>query len=328
MRAFGYARPTDPDDAVALVASTPGAAFLAGGTNLVDLMKLGTVQPTMLVDVSALRLDVIETTPDGGLLIGGGVRNSELAAHDDVRRDHPLLAQALLAGASGQVRNMATVAGNLLQRTRCAYFQDVTKPCNKRRAGSGCPARDGDHRNLAVLGTSEACIATHPSDMAVALSALEAIVAVRTPAGVRRLALDELYRLPGDDPTRDTVLEPGWLVESVEVPAPRAGAVATYRKVRDRASFAFAVASLAALIVLSDDGAVQDVRLALGGVAPVPWRARRAEVDLVSRSLDPETIGAAIDHELAAAAPGPQNAFKIPLVHNLVVSTLLGMAAR
>jgi xanthine dehydrogenase YagS FAD-binding subunit len=328
MRAFGYARPTDPDEAVALVSSTSGAVYLAGGTNLVDLMKLGTVQPTMLVDVSALGLDTIETTTGGGLRIGGGVRNSELAAHDDVRRHHPLLAQALLAGASGQVRNMATVAGNLLQRTRCAYFQDVTKPCNKRKVGSGCPARDGDHRNLAVLGGSEACIATHPSDMAVALSALEASVAVRTPAGVRHLPLDDVYRLPGDDPTRDTVLEPGWLIESVEVPAPRAGAVATYRKVRDRASFAFAVASLAALIVPGDDGVVQDVRLALGAVAPVPWRARRAEADLVHHRLDHDTVGAAIDHELAAAAPRPQNAFKVRLVRNLVVSTVLGMVAR
>jgi xanthine dehydrogenase YagS FAD-binding subunit len=327
MKPFAYARPSDAVEAVDLVTSTAGATYLAGGTNLVDLMKLGATRPSMLVDVGGLGFDTIEELTGGGLLIGGTARNSDVAGHSAVRRHHPLLAMALLAGASGQVRNMATVGGNLLQRTRCGYFQDVTKACNKRRPGSGCPARDGDHRNLAILGGSDACIANHPSDMAVALTALDADVIVRTPDGRRTIAIDDLYRLPGDRPDRDTVLEPGWLIEAVEVPAPLPGATVAYRKVRERASFAFGLASLAALVVL-DDERVADVRLGLGAIAQKPWRARAAEAALIGQPLTAATVTAAIDAELAAATPLPDNAFKVPLVRRLVVGTLTAMVER
>jgi xanthine dehydrogenase YagS FAD-binding subunit len=327
MRPFAYARPTDPTEAVDLVTSTDGAAYLAGGTNLVDLMKLGATRPTMLVDVGGLGLDAVDELEGGGLRIGGAARNSDVAGHPAVRQGHPLLAMALLAGASGQVRNMATIAGNLLQRTRCGYFQDATKPCNKRVPGSGCPARDGDHRNLSILGGSVACIANHPSDMAVALAAMDATVLVRTRDGRRVIPIDDLYRLPADRPDRDTVLEPGWLIEAVEVPPPVKGARVAYRKVRERASFAFGLASLAASVVVDGDRTA-DVRLALGAVAPKPWRARTAEAALVDGPLTEETVISAIDAELAAAMPLPDNAFKVPLVRRLVVSTVIGMVGQ
>ena len=218
MRPFGYLVPPDPAAAIAAVTGRPGAAFLAGGTNLVDLMKLGVATPDLLVDVTGLLPGRIEPVPGGGLRIGAGVRNSDLAADPRVRAGFPVLAQAVLAGASGQLRNMATVGGNLLQRTRCLYFQDVTKPCNKRVPGSGCPARAGDHRNLAILGGSPHCVATHPSDMAVALAALDAVVHVEGPAGPRAIPLGDLYRLPGDEPDRETTLERGDLITAVELP--------------------------------------------------------------------------------------------------------------
>ena len=254
--------------------------YLGGGTNLVDLMKLGVETPERLVDVSRLPHDAIEELPGGGLRIGAAVRNSDLAVHPVVRERYPVLSQALLAGASGQLRNLATVGGNLLQRTRCSYFQDVTKPCNKRRPGSGCPAREGEHRNLAILGHSEHCVATHPSDMAVALTALSATVHVHGTAGARTLSMPGFHRLPGDEPQRDTNLEPGDLITAIELRRRRrAAANSTYRKVRERASFSFAVISVAAAIS-ERDGVVEECRIALGGVAHVPWRATEAEAAL------------------------------------------------
>jgi xanthine dehydrogenase YagS FAD-binding subunit len=288
-------------------------------------MKLGVVVPDMLVDVTGLLPDRIERMSGGGLRIGAGVRNSDLAADPRVRAEFPVLAQAVLAGASGQLRNMATVGGNLLQRTRCLYFQDVTKPCNKRTPGSGCPARAGDHRNLAILGGSPHCVATHPSDMAVALAALDAVVHVEGAAGARAVPLSGLYRLPGDEPDRETTLERGDLIIAVEVPALEYAGNSAYRKVRDRASYAFGVASVAAALDVAG-GVVQDVRLALGAVAPVPWRARLAEQVLVGRPATAEWFGRAADAELAAVAPLRDNAFKVTLARNIVVR-MLGVLA-
>src|SRR5581483_11314778 len=281
MKPFRYERAQDAASAVALVSQTAHSGYLAGGTNLVDHLKLGVSQPDVLVDITHLPYDRIEALPDGGIRIGALVRNSDLAADLLIREKFPFLAQALLAGASGQIRNQATIGGNLLQRTRCLYFQDVSKPCNKREPGSGCPARNGIHRDLAILGTSEQCIATHPSDMAVALAALDAVVHVRGTEDTRRLTLDEFYRLPGDDPSRDTNLRPGELVLGIELPAAsRLTRTSGYRKVRDRASYAFAIASVAAAVDVAD-GVVTDVKISLGAVAPRPWRARAAEAALV-----------------------------------------------
>src|SRR5437660_1951938 len=279
MNPFRYERASDASTAVAMLAQAPTAVFLGGGTNLVDLMKLGVAQPELLVDVARLPYDRIELLPDGGVRIGAMVRNSELAADRTIRTRYPMLTQALLAGASGQLRNLATTGGNLLQRTRCVYFQDVSKPCNKRIAGSGCPAREGYHRTLAILGASDACIATHPSDMAVALAALDAVVRVLGPNGERTIPLVGFHRLPGDEPQRDTVLEHGELITAVDLPQLPFATRSHYRKVRDRASYAFALVSVAVAVDISD-GIVRDVRIALGGVAPVPWRAVRAEAML------------------------------------------------
>jgi len=321
MRPFDYERATDAAGAVAAVAR-PGTMYLGGGTNLVDLMKLGVETPERLVDVSRLPFDRIDELPDGGLRIGAAVRNSDVSAHRAVRDRYPLLALALLSGASGQLRNIATVGGNLLQRTRCSYFQDVSKPCNKRRPGSGCPAREGEHRNLAILGHSEACVATHPSDMAVALAAIGAHVRVTGPDGERSIAIPGLHRLPGDEPQRDTVLEPGDLITGVDVAPLGAGAVTRYRKVRDRASFAFAVVSVAAAAVTAPDGTLADVRVALGGVAHIPWRADRAEAVLRGARPDERTLRAAADAELERARPLRDNAFKVDLARALIVATL------
>ncbi|MGX6447315.1 FAD binding domain-containing protein, partial [Patulibacter sp. S7RM1-6] len=278
MRPFAYERAADAGAAVAAAAGAgpEPVRFLGGGTNLVDLMRLGVERPARLVDVSRLPHDAVEGTEDGGLRIGAAVRNADLAAHPLVRERYPVLAEALLNGASGQLRNLATTGGNLLQRTRCPYFQDVTKPCNKRRPGTGCAARDGEQRTMAVLGHSAACIATHPSDMAVALTALGATVEAIGPDGAREIPMPGLHRLPEDAPERDTVLGPAELVTAVRLPPPPAGGVGRYRKVRDRASFAFALVS-AAVVVTVEDGAVREARIALGGVAHVPWRAARAE---------------------------------------------------
>ncbi|MFC6882614.1 MULTISPECIES: FAD binding domain-containing protein [Actinomadura] len=318
MRPFVYERAGTADDALAL--HDGDARYLGGGTNLVDLMRLGVELPGRLVDVAHLPLDRIETGGDGGLVIGATVRNSDLAADPSVRASHPVLAEAVLAGASGQIRNLATVGGNLLQRTRCPYFQNAGKPCNKRAPGSGCPAYEGEHHNLAILGHSTACVATHPSDMAVALAALDARVRVRRRSGGERpVPLGDFYRLPGDDPSRDTTLEPGDLVTAVEVPP--VGMPSRYRKVRERASFAFALVSVAAALDVAD-GEVRDCRIALGGVAHMPWRARRAEEVLRGLPANEESYIRAAEAELELAEPLRDNAYKVPLATNLIARTL------
>lgn len=317
MRPFAYERATSAEDA--LERHDGETLYLGGGTNLVDLMRLGVEEPARIVDVAHLPYDQIQLTPDGGLSIGAAVSNSALAADRTVREGHPVLAQAVLAGASGQIRNLATVGGNLLQRTRCSYFQDASKPCNKRRPGSGCPAREGEHHNLAILGHSEACVATHPSDMAVALAALDASVRVQGRAGEKTIPMDEFHCLPDDEPERDTILEPGDLVTAVEVP--QVGMPSRYRKVRERASFAFALVSIAAALDL-EGGRVRDVRLALGGVAHKPWRARRAEEALRGAPATRESFLRAAEAELEAAEPLRDNAYKVPLARNLIVRML------
>lgn len=322
MRPFRYERAVDAAAAVALLAGSPRARFLGGGTNLVDLMRLGVEEPDLLVDVSGLPYDRIETSAGGGLRIGAAVRNSDLASDRLVRERYPVLAEALLDGASGQLRNLATVGGNLLQRTRCRYFQDVTKPCNKRDPGSGCPAREGEHRNLAILGWSERCVATHPSDMAVALAALDAVVHVDGPRGARSIPLTELHRLPGEEPQRDAVLERDELITVVELPALDLARRSRYVKVRERASFAFAVVSVAAALDV-DDGTVRDVRVALGGVAHKPWRATLVEATLRGAAATRESFARAAEAELAQARPLRDNAYKLPLARNLIVRTLL-----
>ena len=327
MRPFAYARAATAEDAMAEHAAAgdgDDARYLGGGTNLVDLMRLGVEQPSKLVDVTRLPYDRIERDPDGTLIVGAAVTNSALAADRTVRAEFPMLARAVLSGASGQLRNLATVGGNLLQRTRCPYFQDASKPCNKRDPGSGCPARDGEHRNLAILGHSSACVATHPSDMAVALAALDASVRVRGRGGERTIMLDDLYRLPGGDPRRDTTLDRGDLIIGVAVPPLRMPAA--YRKVRERASFAFALVSVAAALDVRG-GVVQDARLALGGVAHRPWRARAAEDALRGAAATGEAFARAADAELAAAEPLRDNGYKVPLARNLVVRTLTELAA-
>jgi xanthine dehydrogenase YagS FAD-binding subunit len=325
VRPFEYSRAADASSAVEAMAGSPRAKFLAGGTNLVDLMRLGVEEPELLVDVSRLPLRSISETASGGLLIGAAVSNSELAADQLVRSRYPGLARAVLSGASFQLRNVATVGGNLMQRTRCVYFQDVTKPCNKRMPGSGCPALEGEHRNLAIFGHSPQCVATNPSDMAVALVALDAVVHVTGADGERSIPLAEFHRLPGDTPGRDTVLSHGELITGVELPPLAIAAGSTYRKVRERASFAFAVVSIAAALEVSD-GAVRDVRLALGGVAHMPWRCRRAEEALRGAPAGEESFVRAADAELAAASPLRDNGYKVPLARNLIVRTLAKLA--
>jgi xanthine dehydrogenase YagS FAD-binding subunit len=324
MRPFAYTRPIDLADAVSQF--RPGSVYVGGGTNLVDLMRLGVVEPDCLIDVSRLPLNHIDTTPTGGLLLGAAVRNSDAAANRIVRERYPMLARALLNGASGQVRNMATMGGNLLQRTRCGYFQDVSMACNKRRPGSGCPALAGDHRNLAILGHTAgegdavACVATHPSDLAVALTALDAIVHVTGPGGERAVPMPGLHRLPGQEPDQDTVLLAGELITMIELPPPPPGR-SCYQKVRERASFAFALVSVAAALEVAD-GTVRDCRLALGGVAHAPWRASRAERALIGRRADEEHFRRAADEELEQAQPLPKNVYKVVLARNLIVAAL------
>lgn len=328
MRPFAYERAEDAAGAVAAIQAhaSDGARYLGGGTNLVDLMRLGVERPGHLIDVTRLGHDRIDETDDGGLRIGAAVSNAQAAAHYLVLRDHPLLADALLHGASGQLRNLATVGGNLLQRTRCSYFQEVSKPCNKRQPGSGCPAREGEHRNLAILGHSEACVATHPSDMAVALAALEAVVHVTGPDGDRAIPIPGFHRLPGDEPERDTLLDPAELITAVTLPPPINGARTRYRKVRERSSFAFALVSVAALLAL-DDGVVSEIRIALGGVAHVPWRAELAENALLGEPAGEEAFAAAAEAELAQAEPLRDNGYKLALARNLIVQTLTELSA-
>jgi xanthine dehydrogenase YagS FAD-binding subunit len=321
MREFEYQRVLDVSDAVALLDADPDARFLGGGTNLVDLMRAGVERPARLVDVRELPLDRIEVGADGALHIGATVTNSDLAAHPEVRRRYPALTQAVLAAASGQLRNMATVGGNLLQRTRCAYFADVTRPCNKRTPGSGCPALKGEHHNHAILGASEHCVATHPSDMAVALAAFDAVVSYETADGPGELALADCYLPVGDTPQRETALPPGALITGVTLPAAPVAANSRYRKVRERASYAFAIGSIAAALDVRD-GVVHEVRLAFGAVASRPWRARTAERLLTGGPASAEAFAAAADAELAAAKPLPDNAYKVTLLRNLVVAVL------
>jgi len=333
MRPFTFARPAEADEAVRTVARDPEAVFLAGGTNLVDHLRLGVARPSLVVDIRTVTSREVRDASDGGLSIGAAVTNSELAADRRVRERYPVLAQALLSGASGQLRNMATSGGNPLQRTRCVYFQDVTMPCNKRAPGSGCSAIGGYTRYHAVLGVPaapdagdpETCIATHPSDMAVALAALDARVQLRGPDGNREIAFTELHRLPDGDPSRDTVLHHGELITAIDLPALPAGARTAYRKVRDRASYAFALVSVAAVLRVAD-GRVADVRLALGGVAHKPWRAARAEEALRGQPATEAGFRVAAEAELAAAQPQSGldggNGFKIPLATRTIVAVL------
>jgi xanthine dehydrogenase YagS FAD-binding subunit len=311
MKSFTYERARTPADAVAAAARNRGAKFIAGGTNLLDLMKFEIETPTHLIDVNGLGLDKIDATPNGGLRIGALVRNTDLAVDPRVRRDYGVLSRALVAGASGQLRNMATTAGNLLQRTRCPYFYDTNQPCNKRVPGSGCGAIGGFSRQHAVVGVSDACIATHPSDMAVALRALDATIETIRPDGsTRSIPIADFHRLPGDTPHIENVLAPGELVTAVTLPKP-VGGTQIYRKVRDRASFAFALISVAAIV--QRDGAG---RVALGGVAHKPWRVEKAEAEM-SRGAK-----AVATRLLAGARPTRQNAFKIPLVERTLTAVL------
>ncbi|MFJ7494376.1 FAD binding domain-containing protein [Streptomyces sp. NPDC097727] len=325
MREFGYERAFDVSGAVALLGREPEARFLAGGTNLVDLMKAGVERPALLIDVRELPLDGVEFTDDGGLCIGATVTNSDLAAHPEVRRRFPALAQAVLAGASGQLRNMATVGGNLLQRTRCGYFIDLSRPCNKRAPGSGCPALTGEHHNHGILGTSEHCVATHPSDMAVALAAFDAVISYETADGPGELPIDEFYLPVGETPHIETALPAGALITGVTLPQAPVATRSRYRKVRERASYAFAIGSIAAALDVQDD-VVSEVRLAFGAVASRPWRARAAEQVLIGSPASAETFAAAADAELAAAEALPENGYKVTLMRNLVVAVLTELA--
>jgi xanthine dehydrogenase YagS FAD-binding subunit len=311
MRSFTYERAESPAQAASAAASHRNVRFIAGGTNLLDLMKLEIETPTHLIDVNGLALDTIEATPEGGLRIGALVRNTDLAADERVRRDYGILSRALLAGASGQLRNKATTAGNLLQRTRCPYFYDTNQPCNKRHPGSGCAAIDGFSRQLAIVGASDACIATHPSDMAVAMRALDAVVeTIRPDNSVRSIPIADFYRAPGDTPHLETVLESGELITAVTLPKPLGG-VHLYHKVRDRASYAFALVSVG--VILQADGTG---RVALGGVAHKPWRVEAAEAEL------PRGAKAVTAKLLAEAKPTPENSFKLKLVERVLASVL------
>jgi xanthine dehydrogenase YagS FAD-binding subunit len=325
MREFAYRRATGVADALTLVAEDDGARFLGGGTNLVDLMKNGVETPTRLVDVRQLLLDGFREALDGRLFIGATTTNSDVAAHPEVRRRYAALSQAVLAGASGQLRNMATVGGNLLQRTRCAYFADPAEPCNKRAPGSGCSAIGGAHHNHAILDWTEHCVATHPSDMAVALAAFDAVVHYETLKGTGEIPLSEFYLPVGDRPDRETALPPGGLITAVALPASAATGRSRYRKVRERASYAFATVSVAASLDV-EDGQVRHVRIALGGVASRPWRARTAEAALLGSHATAEEFRAAAEAELAAAEPLRDNGYKVTLARNLIEAVLTELA--
>ena len=319
MNPFDYHRAASVADAIASLGS--GGAFLAGGTNLVDHLRLGIRSPQQLVDINRLALNQITRTDDGVLRIGALVRNSDMAAHPLVRQHFPFVAQALLAGASGQLRNMATTGGNLLQRTRCVYFQDITTPCNKRQPGTGCSAREGFGRYNALFGTSDACVAVHPSDLCIPLAALDATVLVQGHDGERRIAYADLHRLPGDTPDRDTNLAHDELITALEISPLPFAVNSSYRKVRDRASYAFALVSVAAALEVRD-GRVSDVRLALGGASHKPHRALKAEVALRGGPATHEAFLAAADAELADAQPGAHNGFKLPMLRNTLAAVL------
>jgi xanthine dehydrogenase YagS FAD-binding subunit len=318
---FQYARANDVPDAVRLIAAEPGAKFIAGGTNLVDLMKEEVERPTRLIDISRLPLDKIEETADGGLLIGALVPNSDLAYHPLIAQRYPLLASAILAGASQQLRNMASTGGNLLQRTRCYYFYDVATPCNKRDPGSGCSAINGINRMHAILGTSEQCVATHPSDMCVAMAALEAKVRVTGGAGERVIAFADFHRLPGDTPQHDTNLQPDEIITAVELPAQGFSRNYTYIKIRDRLSYAFALVSVAAALAI-EGNTIREARLALGGVAHKPWRNPTAEAELRGQAPDPAVFRRAADALLHDARGLAHNSFKIELARRAMIRAL------
>ena len=309
---------TAEDERAAHASANPGARYLAGGTTLVDLIKLHVEQPQTIIDINRIPVAAIESLSDGGVRVGALVRNTDMAHHPLIRDRFPVLSQAILAGASPQVRNMATTGGNLLQRTRCYYFRDTTQPCNKREPGSGCSALDGYNRIHAVLGGSERCIATHPSDMCVALAALDAVVVTSGSNGARRLAMTDFHLLPGDHPERETILDAGELITAVEIPALPFATRSAYVKVRDRNSYAFALAS-AAVALDVHDGVIRDARLALGGVATKPWRVRDAERALVGRAADERAYRAAAETALAGAIAREHNSFKIELAKRTVV---------
>jgi len=327
MHTFEFIRPADAAAAVTAAAQASTAQqgadvrFVAGGTTLLDLMKLNVETPARLIDISRLPLATVEATPDGGLKIGATVRNSDLASHPTVRRDYAVLSQAILAGASAQLRNMATTAGNLLQRTRCMYFRDTAMPCNKREPGTGCPAITGSNRTLAVLGTSENCIATNPSDMNVAMAALEATVHVQGPKGSRAVPIGDFHLLPGRTPQRETVLEPGDLVTHVTLPPPITGSQQVYLKLRDRASYEFALASAAVVITLAG-GTVTRARVALGGVGTKPWRSPEAEIALVGQMAKATNFRKAAEAAMRGARPQTENAFKIELAKRCLTHAL------
>jgi len=327
MHTFEFTRPTDVTSAAAAAASAktaqPGAEirFIAGGTTLIDLMKLNVEQPDTLIDLNRLPLSDVDTLADGGLKIGAMVRNSDLAHHPVILRDYPVLSQALLSGASAQLRNKATTSGNLLQRTRCMYFRDTAMPCNKREPGSGCGAINGINRMMAILGTSEHCIATNPSDMNVALTALEATIYIQNAQGTRAVPINEFYTLPGDTPQRETVLESGDLITHVTLPAPVSGAKSLYLKLRDRASYEFALAS-AAVIVKTENNRINYVRIALGGVGTKPWRSQEAEQALAGAALSETGFRAAAEAALQGARPQSQNGFKIELAKRCLTHAL------
>ena len=327
MKTFKLTRARDSAQAIATAAKAKTAQqgaeirFIGGGTTLIDLMKLNVEQPQTLIDINRLPLDKVERTPDGGVKIGATVRNSDLAYHPVIQRDYAVLSQALLAGASAQLRNMATTAGNLLQRTRCMYFRDTAMPCNKREPGTGCPAIAGSNRTLAVLGTSEQCIATNPSDMNVAMAALEATVHVQGPKGTRAFSIGDFHLLPGGTPQRETVLEPGDLVTHITLPPPIAGSNQVYLKLRDRASYEFALASAAVVITVAG-GMMTRARVALGGVGTKPWRSPEAESALVGQIANATSFRHAADAAMRGATPQSENAFKIELAKRCLTHAL------
>jgi xanthine dehydrogenase YagS FAD-binding subunit len=327
MRTFEFTRAKDSTAAIASGAQAKTAQqgadvrFVAGGTTLIDLMKLEVETPNRLVDINRLPLDKIESTPDGGLKIGAMVRNSDLAHHAKVEKDYAVLSQAILNGASAQLRNMATTGGNLLQRTRCMYFRDTAMACNKREPGSGCPAITGANRSLAILGASDQCIATNPSDMNVALAALEATIHVQGPRGSRAVPIADFHLLPGNTPQRETVLEPGDLITHVTLPPPKAGSKQFYLKLRDRASYEFALASAAVVVTLTG-GNISYARIAMGGVGTKPWRSREAEAALTGKPADPTNFRAAAEAALHGAKAQSENGFKIELAKRCLVHAL------
>lgn len=323
MTPFRYSRASDPQSAISGVAANEHAKFLGGGTNLIDLMKMGVERPDQLVDINRLDLTKVEPLPNnGGIRIGALVRNSDLAEHELIKKNYPVLSEALLSGASPQLRNLATTGGNLLQRTRCYYFYDPLFPmCNKRDPGSGCGALEGYNRIHAILGQSDQCIATHPSDMAVAMAALEAVVRVQGPKGERTIAMEDFHRLPGDSPNIETTLQPNELITAVDLPALPFAQRSHYLKVRERASYAFALVSVAAALEM-DGGRIKNIRLALGGVAMKPWRAHKAEQALTGKQPNDANFRTAADAELAAAKGYKYNSFKIELAKRALTQAL------